>query len=86
LHSSENQHHGRCLLALEASRGDRAGFVTYRNGVWKYDGTTITHYPVQYNAQDIELFSIYQDKQGVLWLGTPENGAFRFNGTTFEPF
>jgi ligand-binding sensor domain-containing protein len=61
-------------------------FVTYRNGVWKYDGATITHYPVQYNAQDIELFSIYMDKQGVLWLGTPGNGAFRFNGDTFEPF
>lgn len=68
-------------------------FVTYRNGVWKYDarlpdgqGTKITHYPVQDNSKDITLFSIYKDNKGDLWLGTHENGAYKFNGTTFKKF
>ena len=61
-------------------------FVTYRDGVWKYDGESITHYPVQHNSKDITLFSIYKDNNGDLWLGTHENGAFKFNGTTFEKF
>lgn len=61
-------------------------FVTYRNGVWKYDGTKITHYAVQSNSKDITLFSIYKDNHGDLWLGTHENGAYKFNGTTFEKF
>ena len=61
-------------------------FVTYRNGVWKYDGTKITHYPIQVNSKDIEVFSIYKDNNGELWLGTHENGAYKFNGTTFEKF
>lgn len=61
-------------------------FVTYRNGVWKYDGTKVTHYVVQHNSIDITLFSIYKDNNGALWLGTNENGAFKFNGTTFEKF
>lgn len=61
-------------------------FVTYRNGVWKYDGTKVTHYPVQSNSTDITLFSIYKDNKGGLWLGTHENGAYKFNGTTFEKF
>lgn len=61
-------------------------FVTYRDGVWKYDGTKVTHYLVQHNSIDITLFSIYKDNNGVLWLGTHENGAFKFNGTTFEKF
>ncbi len=61
-------------------------FVTYRNGVWKYDGVTITHYAVQDNSKDITLFSIYKDKNGALWLGTHENGAYKFNGVTFEKF
>lgn len=61
-------------------------FVTYRNGVWKYDGTKITHYPVQANSKDITLFSIYKDNNGELWLGTHENGAYKFNGKTFEKF
>jgi len=61
-------------------------FVTYRNGVWKYDGIKITHYEVQDDSKDITLFSIYKDNNGVLWLGTHENGAYKFNGLTFEKF
>lgn len=61
-------------------------FVTYRDGVWKYDGTKITHYPVQEQSTNINLFSIYKDNKGNLWLGTQENGAYKFNGKTFEKF
>lgn len=61
-------------------------FVTYREGVWKYDGAKITHYRVQAKSKDITLFSIYKDNNGDLWLGTHENGAYKFNGKTFEKF
>ena len=61
-------------------------FVTYLDGAWKYDGTKITHYPVQENSKIISLFSIYKDNNGELWLGTHENGAYKFNGNTFERF
>lgn len=61
-------------------------FVTYRDGVWKYDGKKITHYVVQDNSKNITLFSIYKDNNGDLWLGTHENGAYKFNGTAFEKF
>jgi ligand-binding sensor domain-containing protein len=61
-------------------------FVSYRDGVWKYDGTNISHYPVQANSKDITLFSIYKDNYGNLWLGTHENGAYQFNGRSFEKF
>ena len=60
--------------------------VTYLDGVWKYDGTKITHYPIQDKSKQIALFSIYKDNKGELWLGTQENGAYKFNGTTFEKF
>ena len=61
-------------------------FVTYLDGVWKYDGTKITNYSVQDNTKNISLFSIYNDNSGELWLGTHENGAYKFNGTIFEKF
>ena len=61
-------------------------FVTYRDGVWKYDGTNIVHYAVQDHGEDITLFSMYKDHHGDLWLGTHENGAFTFNGTAFVKF
>jgi ligand-binding sensor domain-containing protein len=59
-------------------------FVTYLDGVWKYDGSKITHYPVQDNSKDISLFSIYKDSYGDLWLGTNENRAYKLKGRTFE--
>jgi len=61
-------------------------FVTYLDGVWKYDGTKITHYPIQEKSKQISLFSIYKDNNGGLWLGTHESGAYKFNGITFEKF
>ena len=71
---------------LSIARDNHLWFVTYRSGVRKYDGTKVTHYPVQKDSKDITLFSIYKDNNGYLWLGTHENGAYKFNGNTFEKF
>lgn len=73
-------------LSIAKDNEHNLWFVTYRNGVWKYDGSTITNFPVLENLQDITLFSIYKDNNGDLWLGTHENGVFKFNGQTFEKF
>lgn len=73
-------------LSTVKDNNNNLWFVTYRSGVWKYDGTEITQYAIQDNAQDITLFSIYKDNKGDLWLGTHENGAYKFNGQTFEKF
>ncbi|SHJ20519.1 ligand-binding sensor domain-containing protein [Flavobacterium haoranii] len=73
-------------LSCVKDDNDNLWFVTYRDGVWKYDSESITHFPVKDNSKDITLFSIYKDNKGELWLGTHENGVFKFNGTTFEKF
>lgn len=73
-------------LSTVRDNNNNLWFVTYRSGVWKYDGTKITHYVVQDNSIHITLFSIYKDNNGDLWLGTHENGAYKFNGGTFEKF
>ena len=61
-------------------------FVTYLNGVCKYDGAKISHYPVQDNGKDISLFSIFKDNKGDLWLGTHANGAYKLVGDSFVKF
>ncbi len=60
--------------------------ATYRDGVWRYDGKSITQYPVKDGNKAVTSFLIYRDRQGVLWLGTQEAGAYKFNGKTFEKF
>ena len=54
--------------------------------VWRYDGETITPYPVTEDGKHHWIFSIYKDNEGVLWLGTQAHGVYRFNGKSFEKF
>jgi len=61
-------------------------FAIYLNGVWKYDGEKIYHYPIQINGNSIPIYCLYKDNNGHIWLGTHENGAFKFNGNTFDKF
>ena len=80
---------GRDYVYFMSATKDNEGDIwmaTYQHGVWRYDGSKSTHYPVQENGQDISIFSIYKDKQEQLWLGTHESGVFKFNGETFERF
>lgn len=68
---------------------DNAGdlwMATLGAGVWRYDGKTLTNYPVIVDGAQISVFSIYCDRVGGLWLGTHEHGVFKFNGTAFEGF
>jgi ligand-binding sensor domain-containing protein len=65
--------------------------TTFGAGVWRYDpeaagGKNITNYPVTDGDQTVPLYSIYKDREGVLWLGTHTDGAYKFNGTVFEKF
>lgn len=73
-------------LSIAKDNNNELWIATYMNGVWRFNGKNIVHYPVQDGTKDISIFSIYKDNNGDLWLGTHENGAFKFNGTTFERF
>ncbi len=60
--------------------------ATLGNGVFRYDGTKWTHFPVTHNDEPIWVYSIYRDRQDFLWLGTHEHGVYKFNGERFEKF
>jgi hypothetical protein len=58
--------------------------VTYKNGVWKFNGKELVHYLVKDDETDLLLFTIMKDNKGELWLGTFNNGVYKFNGKSFE--
>lgn len=60
--------------------------TTYGGGVWKYDGKELTNTPVKAGETDALLISIYEDKNGTLWLGTDNLGVFRQEGKEFVRF
>lgn len=73
---------------MSSLRGDDGALwmATLSNGVFRYDGTTWTHFPVTHHDKPIWVYAIYRDRHGALWLGTHEHGVYKFNGTTFESF
>lgn len=58
--------------------------TTYDQGVLKFDGKTVTQFPIKENGKIINLFSIYRDKQNNIWLGTHNEGVYKLNGQMFE--
>jgi ligand-binding sensor domain-containing protein len=73
-------------LSVTKDKENNLWFATYQNGVWKYDGKNIEHFPIQENGVDIHLFYIYSDNKGSIWLGTHNNAVWKFNGKSFEKF
>ena len=74
------------FMSVASDENGNLWMATYDDGVWRYDGEKLVHYPVKVGNRNVLLFSIYKDQQGTLWLGTHNRGVFKFNGTEFEPF
>ncbi len=58
-------------------------FSTTQEGIFKYDGKSFTNYTIEDGLCGNQVWSILEDKNGLLWFGTA-NGLCKFNGKTFE--
>lgn len=73
------------MSIAENKEGD-LWIVTYSDGVWRYDGHELHHYPIKDGDANVLLYAIYKDNQGMLWLVSHNAGVYNFNGKTFEKF
>lgn len=73
-------------LSIIRDKNNSLWIAIYLNGVWKVDGENVKHYPIQVDGKNIPIFYLFTDNKGDIWLGTHENGAFKFNGQAFEKF
>lgn len=71
--------------AVMDAKGD-LWFSPYGGGIWRWDGKNATNFPVKDGGMDTQVFSIFKDNGGGLWLGTPTAGPYLFNGKSFEQF
>ena len=60
--------------------------ATYGEGVWRYDGHAITHFPIVEDGAVVLLFTIAKDRGGRLWLASHEHGPYLFDGERFVRF
>ncbi|MFN8355265.1 MAG: two-component regulator propeller domain-containing protein [Spirosomataceae bacterium] len=58
-------------------------FGTNGNGLYRFDGTRFRHYTVADGLITNVIWSLLEDKNGILWIGT-QRGLCRFDGKKFE--
>jgi len=73
------------MSAVKDKKGD-LWLCTLGAGVFRYDGTRITHYPVTHDGAPIWVHAISLDRLENPWLATNEHGAYKFDGEKFEKF
>jgi ligand-binding sensor domain-containing protein len=74
------------FLSITEDNKGNLWMATYENGVWKYNGKELIHFPIKDGETNVLLFTIYKDNKGVLWLGTHNAGVYTFDGHSFEKF
>ena len=76
-----NPRYGNVQCGLQ----DKAGnlwFGTTLNGLYKYDGKSFTQFLVADGLDSNNIFSILEDKDGKIWIGT-HSGLYLYDGKTF---
>ncbi|MCA8972662.1 MAG: hypothetical protein KDC95_22940 [Planctomycetes bacterium] len=67
---------------LADSRGD-VWFAQSTAGVYRYDGSKLTHYTEKDGLTNGSVNDILEDRHGNFWFATHHGGICRFDGTTF---
>jgi len=67
---------------------DRQGgfWLATWNGIVRYDGSTFTNVTNQEGLRRYRGFSLLEDREGNIWLGTTGAGVYRYDGSTYTNF
>lgn len=75
-------------VIIRSIREDRAGniwFATF-GGPIRYDGKTFTNFAEEVGLMTTRIFSLLEDRRGVLWFGSITGGASSYDGQSFRKF
>lgn len=70
------------VFSIGEDRDGNVWFGTVESGAWRYDGKTVRHFGAEDGLTTTDVFGIYRDRNGDLWLAG--HGVFRWNGASFE--
>ncbi|MFN4255436.1 MAG: two-component regulator propeller domain-containing protein [Saprospiraceae bacterium] len=59
---------------------------TGNGGLCRYDGKKCTQFPDLEGLSRNEIYSIYQDRAGNIWIGATRVGVYRYDGQSFQIF
>lgn len=65
---------------------EKLGTVESVGGIWQYDGKRYKNFASVDGLGNYFVWSIIEDKDGNIWIGTRNTGLCRYNGKTFTDF
>ena len=72
------------VFAIEEDSGGNIWFGDRDSGAWKYDGKTLTNYPINDKLLNPMIWTIYKDNSDNLLFGMAGGGIYNFNGKSFD--
>jgi ligand-binding sensor domain-containing protein len=60
--------------------------MTNDGGVCRYDGKTFTTFPDVAGLSANDIYTIYEDRSGTIWIGATGLGMYRYDGSDFTLF
>ena len=78
---------GPQVITRNILQDSKGGFwLATWNGVMRYDGTTFTNVTNKEGLRRYRAFSLLEDHQENIWLGTTGAGLYRYDGSTYTNF
>ena len=74
------------FIHMQADNDGVIWMLTFEQGVWKNDGTTLTQHFILVNGKKVSPNAVYLDRKGTLWFGTDGHGIYQYNGQEFVKF
>jgi ligand-binding sensor domain-containing protein len=65
---------------------EKLSTVENEGGIWCYDGMTFKNYNINNGISKYSVFSMLEDQNGDIWIGTRNCGLYRYDGKTFTSF
>lgn len=66
--------------------GEKLNTIESDGGIWCYDGKSYRNFHTKDGLGEYSVWSMIEDKGGNIWVGTRNNGLYRYDGSCFTSF